>query len=510
MSELCILICRRDDPSNSAFTELASFALPTPDVSTLQPATTLDDLEATTLTTGMTILRRLLQLAWEQLDAALVAQYRAQHPNRALPADGSEPLTIVSRFGTLPLRRQVLADRAQHTHVVPGNAVLPAHGGVVTTRGLQEWACLLPQELPFSSVARLLGWQTQEPDLLSQTTVRTLVKRHGQLLRQAEQEESAALLERPVEAHLQPVLAPRERPRRRAGWPVALNAAVEAALAREQRRPPEGVSWADWERVLEARRAEREAPVEDLRHLGPRLAEDEVLLSVDEVLTPKTDGTGRWELRTAVLATAQGERYLSGTGAAFLPVVQALARVAVGQEGRLLLLSDGARWIRTFFAASLSTLPGAQHLLDWYHLEQKCRDQASRICRDKEAQGRLLRRVYRRLWGGQVAAAVAWLEGYRPQARNTAALDELIGYLQARAAWIPNYRQRRRERQYIGSGHAEKANDRLVARRQKRRGMHWSLASSDSLAALRTLVLNGGWDAYWAERRVVPLVAEAA
>lgn len=375
MSELCILICRRDDPASPTLTELASFDLPTPDLAALQPATTLDDLEATTLTTGMRVLRRLLQLAWEQLDAALVAQYRVAHPDQTLPADGSVPLTVVSRFGTLPLRRQLLADREHHSHVVPGNAVLPEHGGVVTTRGLQEWACLLPQELPFSSVARLLGWQTQEPAVLSDTTIRTLVKRHGQLLRQAEQEESAALLERGLEAHLQPVLVPRERPRRRAGWPAALNAAVEAALGREQRRPPEGVSWADWERVRAARRAEREAPVEDLRHLGPRLAPDEVLLTVDEVLTPKRDGTGRWELRTAVLATAQGERSLSGTGAAFLPVVQALARVAVGAEGRLLLLSDGARWIRAFFSEQLSTLPGAQHLLDWYHLTRQSRNQ---------------------------------------------------------------------------------------------------------------------------------------
>jgi len=89
-------------------------------------------------------------------------------------------------------------------------------------------------------------------------------------------------------------------------------------------------------------------------------------------------------------------------------------------------------------------------------------------------------------------------------------LDELIGYLQAREEWIPTYRQRRRERQYIGSGHVEKANDRLVARRQKRKGMHCSLASSDSLTALRTLVLNGGWEAYWAQRQVLPLVAQEA
>ncbi len=510
MPQLCVLICQRDDQASSTLTELARFDLPSSDPATVQRATTLDELETSTLTTGMLILRRRFQLAWLQLDAALVTRYRAEHPGVALPLDGSEPLTVVSRFGTVLLRRQVLADSARRTHVLPGTAALPAHEGVVTTRGLQEWACLLPQELPFSAVARLLGWQTQEPEVLSDTTIRTLVKRHGQLLREAEQAESVALGDTPLEARQHPVVVPLERPRRRAGWPAALNAAVDAALAREQVRPPEGVSWADWERVLAARRAEADLSIEELRHLGPRLAPGDVLLCVDEVLTPKTGGAGRWELRTATLRTPQGVRYLSGTGATFLPVVQALARVAVGEEGRLLLLSDGARWIRTFFTDDLRTLPGAQHVLDWYHLEHKCRDLASRICRDKEEKGVFLRRLFRRLWAGRVAAAVAWLEGYRPQARNTAVLDELIGYLQAREEWIPTYRQRRRERRYIGSGHVEKANDRLVARRQKQRGMTWSLQSSDSLAALRTPVLNGGWDPYWADRRVLPLVADAA
>jgi hypothetical protein len=55
----------------------------------------------------------------------------------------------------------------------------------------------------------------------------------------------------------------------------------------------------------------------------------------------------------------------------------------------------------------------------------------------------------------------------------------------------------------------EKAHDRVGAQRQKRKGMHWSLESSYSLTALRTLVLTRGWDASWTERRVVPLVAEA-
>jgi len=99
------------------------------------------------------------------------------------------------------------------------------------------------------------------------------------------------------------------------------------------------------------------------------------------------------------------------------------------------------------------------------------------------------------------------LQAYRPQARNRERLDELIQYLRERQPFIPNYRQRRRECQYIGSGHAEKANDLIVAQRQKGAGMHWSLQTSDALAALRTLMLNGGWDRYWQHRQVLPLVA---
>jgi hypothetical protein len=40
--------------------------------------------------------------------------------------------------------------------------------------------------------------------------------------------------------------------------------------------------------------------------------------------------------------------------------------------------------------------------------------------------------------------------------------------------------------------------------------MRWSLASSDNLAALRRLVLIGGWDTYWVERQGPSLVAEVA
>jgi hypothetical protein len=113
--------------------------------------------------------------------------------------DGTADVVVASRFGRLSVQRQVLVNRATQTHVMPGNAVLPPHGGIVITRGLQEMACLLPDTLPFVTAARLLGWQTQEtaPEVLCASTLRTLVREHGAALAQAEQAEvrrlSAAL-----------------------------------------------------------------------------------------------------------------------------------------------------------------------------------------------------------------------------------------------------------------------------------------------------------------------------
>jgi len=137
----------------------------------------------------------------------------------------------------------------------------------------------------------------------------------------------------------------------------------------------------------------------------------------------------------------------------------------------------------------------------------QCAEVGSRICRGHLAKERFLLQVQRCLWRGDVDAACAYLETYRPQARNTEKLEELLAYLRARQAFLPNYRQRYITRRYIGSGHTEKLNDLLVARRQKGAGHHWSQETSDALAALRTLLLNGGWARYWQHRQVLPLLA---
>ena len=130
-------------------------------------------------------------------------------------ADGRAPVTVATRFGTLELSRQIYFHTDTQTHTMPGNTVLPPHNGMIITRGLQEWACLLSQELPFASVARLLGWQTQEAQILGETTIRSLVRSHGRLIRHVEQAEVAALAAQDELTMLGLQLVPHDQPRAR-------------------------------------------------------------------------------------------------------------------------------------------------------------------------------------------------------------------------------------------------------------------------------------------------------
>lgn len=466
----------------------------------------VDRLEENTLAIGWEVMRQLMVARWQERDAACVAAYQQEAGVERVRLEGQEGLKVASRLGIVELPRQVCYHVEQGTHTMPGNQVLPAHAGQVTTRGLKEWACLLPQDLPFGSTQRLLGWQTREPEVLSETQVRRVVQEEGVRIRAAEEAEAQALAERAEVAELAPVLVAAETPRRAAAWPAELSAVVEAALA-EEGPPPEGIHPADWERVKEARREEQDRAVEELARLGPEIGAQEVVASADEVLVRQPAKRHWLEHRTARVQTAQGYRYVSGQGESFVLKLGVLLLLCGAGNKVVTLVGDGARWLRNFFTEKLAALPGAQMIWDWYHLKKKCTELTSMICPGRKARGQLLGPLLRFLWRGQVAEALTWLEAYRPQARSEPRLDELLDLLRDRAPYIPDYRARRQARQFNGSGRAEKANDLLVARRQKKQGMHWSAATSDGLVALRTLMLNQGWDLYWQKGQVLPLAA---
>jgi hypothetical protein len=250
-----------------------------------------------------------------------------------------------------------------------------------------------------------------------------------------------------------------------------LNEAVEHTLAQPEPVAPAGVSASDWERVLQARREETE--IERLRRLGPQLQPGEIVASADDVGVRRPEKRRWLEIRTACVRTATGYRYLSGSAQAVLQQLYLLLLLCGGLTAKLTLLGDGARWITTFFKTQIARWPGSELILDWYHLGKKCYELTSLIARGRVAKKALLGQLLYCLWRGQLDEALALLEAYRPQAKDADSLETLIKYLSDRRAYLPNYKARRARCQYIGSAHAEKANDLLVARRQKPQGMHW-------------------------------------
>ena len=511
MSHLVMMIARIDGFDNPGqLTEIWRQAMPAVELRGLEPEQYLDGLEETVMEVGWQAMRQLLVEQWRLTDQQLVARFRQEQAG-ATSGDGYDPLKVASRLGVVQLPRQVCYLPGEKSHVLPGNAGLPEHTGQVTTRGLQEWVCLLPQELPFDSSARLLGWMSHDPAVMSETQTRRWVSQHGQLIRQAEQAEVTALQERSDLAGLTAQLQPASEPRRPAAWAAELNQAVETALAQADPQPPEGVSPADWERVIQVRRTEATTTAARLRQLGPTLKPDEVVASVDDIGVRRPEKRRFLEVRTAYVRTATGYRYLSGSADLVLAQLWLLLRLCGGGlTAKITLLGDGARWIAHFFQEQLVTWPMTVLILDWYHCRKKCYDLTSLICRGRLAKAHLLGSLLSHLWRGQVSEAISLLEQYRPQTKNEAKLDELISYLRNRQPYLPNYHDRRAQRQYIGSAHVEKGNDLIVARRQKHQGMHWSEATSDGLAALRTLLLNGGWDLYWQKHQVLPLATQTS
>jgi len=197
---------------------------------------------------GQVVLRRVMQAQWEATDAAAVATHRHLSSLRTWQGDGTDELEVASRFGRLTVRRQMLEYGRTGQHVTPGNVVVPLHGGIVITRGLQEVACLLPDTLPFVTAERLLGWQNQAAPAvpvavpgLCKSTLGTVVGEHGAALAEAELGEMARLraaLTRGDGAaqDLCPRLLPARAPCWRAGWPSALSAAGDPSLAAGVRR----------------------------------------------------------------------------------------------------------------------------------------------------------------------------------------------------------------------------------------------------------------------------------
>ena len=111
--------------------------------------------------------------------------------------------------------------------------------------------------------------------------------------------------------------------------------------------------------------------------------------------------------------------------------------------------------------------------------------------RGKEKRNEILQKLLRILWAGNVDEAVFFLQNLNEDVlRSANRIRDLCQYMEKHRSHIPSYALRAALGLRNSSNRVEKANDLIVAQRQKHNGMSWSTAGSGALAQIAALIAN--------------------
>ena len=227
-------------------------------------------------------------------------------------------------------------------------------------------------------------------------------------------------------------------------------------------------------------------------------------ISVDDVNTVKQKESGRMKnpphkenkhyVKNTVIHIQQGlgKYVLDGLGIRKMLIVLTafLLHNRLFENKSLIFFADGADDIKNAIKDVFSWRP-YRIILDWYHLKKKCQERLSMAMKGREVRNEALKDVLVFLWLGKVDAAVEYLRGIENRKiKNKDEIEKLIAYFQRNWSCIPCYALRQRLGLRVSSNRGEKANDLVVAKRQKHNGMSWSKLGSSGLANVSAVFLN--------------------
>ena len=147
--------------------------------------------------------------------------------------------------------------------------------------------------------------------------------------------------------------------------------------------------------------------------------------------------------------------------------------------------------------------PKVSVVLDWYHLRKKCGELLSMASKGSKIRNAVLGKLMPLLWYGLVDQAINYLKHLpEDQIKNQDELKHLMAYLDKNRVMIPVYAVRRELGLRNSSNRGEKANDVLVATRQKHHGMSWSKSGSVALASMTAIKKNRTYKMWFQERQI--------
>jgi hypothetical protein len=438
---------------------------------------------------GQALKRRLFQQAVEQADTEPILARRHGKDGRGITCRGTTPYTFKTVFGTVRARRRRIEHRADGTTEVPAAHAWQTPYQIALTPGLRHAACDgMLRDSAQQAVVRI-DTRAGEDSVLAKTTVLETVHHEGQSLQAAAHARAEAVSAHDAEALrlLLPAIAP------------------EGADAEPGAPDDEGQSQ---EAATPALIGFPGSPTEfpEVKRDHPRQVDsDVVLVELDEVKVHAQARTCRKQVLalTAVgmiagrcwhraAATAQELAYQVGALLAVLGVHRGTRR--------LLGLADGARWIRDRFEGL--GLEDETRIVCWWHVVKRCQRDLSRACCGREHRRVVESAVLGALWHGRVDEALEVLRSRSGEMRNGEVLEDLIGDLEARRPYLPDYAARQRAGLWIASNRVEKFNDWSVSARCKRRGMEWTEAGVVSLAVLEAARRNGELSSWRAKHRL--------
>jgi hypothetical protein len=453
-----------------------------------------DRIESRVHRAGLEIQRQLFRTLIEKADQELVLQQRRGHGGQGIRCRGTRPFTFKTLFGEVTVRRSRISHNRDQTIETPSARAWKTPHQLAITRELRHAVC---DRMAAQSVGESLAEICEsagDDDLLGRGTVVEIVHREGERLIAAQRQRARSILGDGSEAQLA-LLGP----------PVAV---AEVVTDEFDDAPPCDESQeerAEWEHVPSEWAAtgfpgcEPTHPVPVPRDCPRQVDEGCVIVELDEVKTKAQPGTGRKEIWTyTAMVLVAGWRYAVAEATAeglWLQVGALLLESGVlSGERRLLVLGDGASWLRAWFER-LGIAPKAM-ILCWWHLRKRCYESLSTAGGDKARRREFTKELLGLLWEGEVDAAVERLRGALAWVRTPSGVEDLIGYLEKRRAYIPDYHQRQREGLWIASTRVEKFNDWAVSERCKHRGMSWSAEGVLALATLEAARRNGELDGW--------------
>src|SRR5271157_5895814 len=368
---------------------LLEMALPMPPQDERLP----NQIEAYVHHAGLEMQRKLYEVLMEKADQEVVLQQRHGKTGAGIQRRGTRPHTFKTTFGEVTVERSRISHNHDGTMEVPSATAWNTSHQLTITQNLRDAVCDQMSNQSAGKSCADVCQSAGDEGLLGRSTV----------LDHASEAQLALLGPTAADPDTLTRLVDDDPPLDDSD-PDALTGLVDDD-------PPFDNSeeaWVEWEQVP----AEWIAtgfpgcePALPVKADGPRgVDEDFVIVEPDEVKTKAQHSTGRkevWTFTAVVLVAGFSCAFAEATAEGLWLQVSALL-VDLGVlrgERRLLVLGDGAAWIRTWFESLGISLKAM--ILCWWHLRKRCYEQMSSAGGPKDLRCVVEKELLGQLWEGK-------------------------------------------------------------------------------------------------------------